>query len=82
MLLQMLAPKLPANPIAFLSSMDLQLDDTSAVMVDSNNASISSTMANNEGRKDEMDALSMPNLSRGQCRVVPPNEEAHPERGS
>jgi hypothetical protein len=34
-LLQMLAPKLPTNPITFLSSMDLQLDDTSTATTDS-----------------------------------------------
>jgi hypothetical protein len=43
MLLQMLAPKLPTNLIAFLSSMDLQLDDTSAATADSDDASTTST---------------------------------------
>jgi hypothetical protein len=48
-LLQMLAPKLPTNPIAFLSSMDLQLDDTSAATSDSDDPRITSTMMYNKG---------------------------------
>jgi hypothetical protein len=79
MLLQMLAPKLPTNPIMFLSSMDLHLDDTSAATADSDNASIMSTMTYNEGHEDELTALSMPNRSRGQCRVILPSEETHPK---
>jgi hypothetical protein len=78
-LLQMLAPKPPANPIAFLSSMDLQLNDTSTAMADSNDASITSTMTYNKGHKDKLNVLSMPNLSRGQCRVILPSKEIHPE---
>jgi hypothetical protein len=79
MVLQMLAPKQPANLIAFLSSMDLQLDDTSTAMADSNNTSITSTMTYNKGHEDELNALSMPNLLRGQRRMIPPSKEIHPE---
>jgi hypothetical protein len=82
MLLQMLAPKPPATPIAFLSSMDLQLDDTSAATADSNDASTTSTMMYNKGHEDELSALSMPNLSRGQCRVILPSKETYPKQGS
>jgi hypothetical protein len=79
MLIQMLAPKPPANPIAFISSMDLQLDNTSTAMADSNNASFMSTTTYNEGHNDELNALSMPNLLRGQHRVIPPSKGIHPE---
>jgi hypothetical protein len=79
MLLQMIAPKPPTNPITFLSSMDLQLDDTSTVMADSNDASITSTMTYNKGHKDKLNALLMPNLLKGQHRVVLPSKETHPE---
>jgi hypothetical protein len=79
MLLQMLAPKPPTNPIMFLSFMDLPLDDTSAATADSNDTSITSTMTYNKGHKDELTALSMPNLSKRQCRVVPPSKETHPK---
>jgi hypothetical protein len=78
-LLQMLAPKPPANPIAFLSSMDLQLDNTSAAMADSKDTSITSTMTYNEGHEDELSALLMPNLLKRQCRVILPSKETHPK---
>jgi hypothetical protein len=64
-LLQMLAPKPPTNPITFLSSIDLQLDNMSTATADSNDASITSTMTYNEGHEDELTVLLMPNLLRG-----------------
>jgi hypothetical protein len=36
-------------------------------------------MTYNEGHEDELTVLSMPNLSKGQCRVVPLSEETHPK---
>jgi hypothetical protein len=38
-------------------------------------------MTYNKGHEDELTTLLMPNLSKGQCRVVLPSEETHPRTG-